>query len=432
MKPNKWYIKASILCVFVVFIFRCNSKENTKLAVSTEYALPTKVIKVEAENFTNSNVEIKVFKESEHVSFVESNSQGWIALDVNIPIAGRYKSEIKLTQNSSGESVKVWIEDYYDNLNNRQYNITGDILVQNTNDEFVSVHRDGSPLNSGLHRIRIHFDKGVKIDWVRFTILSKHNPTPLTLMQKTSGKKWNIIWSDEFDGEELDQNKWTYDIGNWGWGNQESQYYTVNDKNNARLENGNLIIEARKNDSTHQWTSARITTRGKVSFLYGKIEFKAKVPHNKGNWAAGWLLGDAYVDELSWPYCGEIDILESLGYQMDDDSGKGVAHAAAHCIARYFRLGNQPKSEIEVSNMNTEFHVYSVEWLPNEIKIFVDNKHYFTYNDTSSKESWPFVNPHNIILNLTIGGGWGGSHGIDETINSQKMIVDYVRVYELN
>jgi beta-glucanase (GH16 family) len=153
------------------------------------------------------------------------------------------------------------------------------------------------------------------------------------------------------------------------------------------------------------------------------------VPPNKGNWAAGWTLGDNYVDELSWPYCGEIDILESVGYEMNDSTGNGKAHASAHCGAYYFKLGNQPTGITEVQNMNTEYHTYAVDWSPTEIIATVDGQPYFSYNDTSSALSWPFDQAQNIILNLTMGGGWGSLEGMDESITSQKMIIDYVRVY---
>ena len=153
------------------------------------------------------------------------------------------------------------------------------------------------------------------------------------------------------------------------------------------------------------------------------------VPPNKGNWAAGWTLGDDYVDELSWPYCGEIDILESVGYEMDDESGNGKAHASAHCGAYYFKLGNQPTGIIPVENMHQAFHDYAVDWSPDAIIAYVDGKKYFEYNDTSSDLAWPFNRAQNIILNLAMGGGWGGLEGMDESVISQKFVVDYVRVY---
>lgn len=388
-------------------------------------------VKIEAENFTKSSEYFEVKYLESNLCYVKATKEGWIALDVNIAVAGRYKTEINVAQNNNEDVVKCWIEDYYDNKDNRQYNLTSTILLEKASSQFITLGKDGSPLNSGLHRIKIHFDKGIKIDWVKFSLLKEHDITPLTLMQKTNGKDWKVVWSDEFNAVEIDTTKWAYDIGNWGWGNGENQYYTENRKENSRIENGNLIIEARKDDMGQKWTSARLTTRGKVSFLYGKIEFRAKVPHYKGNWAAGWTLGDEYVDELSWPYCGEIDILESVGYEMDDATGNGIVHASAHSRARYFKLGNQPTNTVGVSNMNNEYHTYAVEWSPKEIKVLVDDNPYFLYNDTSSELSWPFSKPQNIILNLTIGGGWGGYYGIDEQTNSQKMIIDYVRVYEL-
>ena len=245
------------------------------------------------------------------------------------------------------------------------------------------------------------------------------------------GENWEIVWADEFDGEGIvDTTKWTYDLGNWGWGNGELQYYTAFRPENARQEDGNLIIEAHKNDMDNPWTSARLTTRGKTTFLYGKIEFRAKVPAEKGNWSAGWMLGDDYVDELSWPYCGEIDILESVGYQMDNETGNGTAHSSAHCGAYYFKLGNQATGTTPVSNMNNEFHTYSVVWTPDSMTAYVDDKAYFTYGDTSSELTWPFDKPQNIILNLTMGGGWGGLEGMDESVEKQQMVIDYVRVYQ--
>jgi beta-glucanase (GH16 family) len=289
---------------------------------------------------------------------------------------------------------------------------------------------DGSPLNAGLHKMKVHFDNSIEIDWIMFTLIKPHDITPKTLTQSIEGSKWQVAWSDEFDGKFVDTTKWTYDIGNWGWGNGEEQYYTKNRPENARIENGNLIIEARRNDMGQKWTSARLTTRGKVSFVYGRIEMRAKVPHYRGNWAAGWTLGDEYVDEISWPFCGEIDILESVGYEMDDSTGNGIAHASAHSGAYYFKLGNQPTGIIEVENMNNKFHTYAIEWTPEEIRAYLDDQLYFTYNDTSNGLSWPFHKPQNLIINLAMGGGWGGYYGIDENVEALQMIIDYVRVYE--
>ncbi|MDX1409794.1 MAG: glycoside hydrolase family 16 protein, partial [Saprospiraceae bacterium] len=187
--------------------------------------------------------------------------------------------------------------------------------------------------------------------------------------------------------------------------------------------------EAHKDDDGHAWTSARLTTRGKVTFRYGKIELRARVPAGRGNWAAGWTLGDAYVDELSWPYCGEIDILESVGFEVDNANGDGKAHASVHCRAFYFKEDSHHTSTLPVKDMHNSFHTYAVEWTPGGITAFVDDQPYFAYDDTTDERTWPFDEPQNIILNLAMGGGWGGAQGMDPQMTSQQYILDYVRVY---
>ena len=178
------------------------------------------------------------------------------------------------------------------------------------------------------------------------------------------------------------------------------------------------------------WTSARLTTRGKVSFLYGKIEIRARVPRGRGSWAAGWTLGDEYVDERSWPYYGEIDILGSVGFEVDDETGDGIAHASVHTPAYYFKINNQITSSKRVPDIAGDFHTYAVEWTPTEIRAFVDGEPYYLYDKTADEREWPFNKPQNLILNLAMGGGWGGARGVDETITSQQYVIDYVRVYE--
>ena len=419
-------IKYNILMLFLLAnIFSCSDEKS--ITEHRSQANSNVVIEAENYNFNNVATEEKIMPEGDRM--VTCGSGGWLAYDIDIAVAGRYKVTI-IAMNESDSVGSVWIEDYFDNQDDRTYNITGTISLPARTIALSDFSRDGSPLNVGTHKIKLHLDKGIKVDKIVFELLKKHEVTPVTLKQNTTGSDWVIAWADEFDNAEVDTNKWTYDIGDWGWGNFEEQYYTKGRQENARIEDGNLIIEARKDDMGKKWTSARLTTRGKVSFVHGKIEFRAKVPKEKGNWAAGWTLGDNYVDEISWPYCGEIDILESVGYEMDNETGNGVAHASAHCRAYYFKIGNQPTGIVEVEKMETEYHTYAVEWTADYIKAFVDDNLYFTYDDNSTEQSWPFDDPQNIILNLAMGGGWGGAQGMDESITSQKMIIDYVRVYE--
>lgn len=390
-------------------------------------------IRVELENHTGSSGEIETVTLESGDQIVSIQADSWLAYEVPVAVPGRYKAELHLLSGSE-KGVSCWIEDYVDNKDDRTYNITGSMEVPHSESPgtLVTVSRDGSPLNQGVHRMKLHVVGGeAGVDWISFTLLKPHRESRQVLTQRTDGKEWVVVWSDEFEeGGVPDTAKWTYDIGNWGWGNNELQYYTENRRENARIENGTLIIEARKNDMQQQWTSARLTTRGKTSFLYGRIEFRARVPVERGNWAAGWTLGNTYVDELSWPYCGEIDIMESVGFEIDDQTGDGLAHASVHCGAYYFKLMNQPTATTPVRNMNQEYHLYAIEWSPRFIKAFVDDVHYFTYDDTTDALTWPFDIPQDIILNLAMGGGWGGAQGMDENVTLQQLVIDYVRVYE--
>jgi len=358
----------------------------------------------------------------------------WLSFKADVKEAGRYKVIVEYA-NPKNDAAALWVEDYIENKDGRTYNVTGDLSLEKTADEksLATVSKDGSPLNKGKHSMKLHFKNAdIYVKSIKFSLMKAHQATPKNMVQSTEGTEWKVVWSDEFEGEGLpDTSKWTYDIGDWGWGNNELQYYTEFKTKNARQENGNLIIESHKNDDGNKWTSARLTTRGKVNFTYGKIEFSAKVPPKRGTWAAGWTLGDKYVDELSWPYCGEIDIMESVGYEMDDETGKGVAHSTVHTKAFYFKIGNHKSGTVPVEKMYQEFHTYAVEWTPEGIKGFVDGKEYYSYNETTPEAAWPFDKPQNIILNLAMGGGWGGAKGMDDSYDSQQIVIDYVRVYEL-
>ncbi|MFY0592172.1 glycoside hydrolase family 16 protein [Roseivirga sp.] len=412
----KLYKSAALLALAVIFS-GCNaSYESTSSAVSSDDSFV-----VEVENFVETEGSLtKVEK-----GVINETGSSWATFKVDVNSVGRYKVEVI----TKGEGT-VWVEDYYDNPDGRTYNITGAIQVQS--DGFVGSSKDGSPMNEGVHNIKVHMSgDGLEVDRVNFTKMRDHEYTPESLTQNTTGAQWDLVWSDEFDTDGApDESKWTYDVGNWGWGNNEPQYYTDNRRENARVEDGNLIIEARKNDMGQEWTSARLTTRGKVSFLYGKIEFRAKAPSKDGTWAAGWLLGDEYRDELSWPYCGEIDVLECVGSEINDETGAGINHASCHTRTYYFKEGTHITAVKEIADMTNTYHNYTIEWTPEGIKAFLDGEHYYTYDKTGDELEWPFSKPQNLILNLAMGGGMGGA--IDPSIESQQFIVDYVRVYALN
>lgn len=402
----KWGYKHIVVFLLGVGVFSCAHNAD-----QSEIVTPSEVPQIE------------LLFDKKVATLQDGESQPF---DIIIPKSGRYQVEVQL---KSVDSIgTIWVEDYIHNTDDRTYNVTGNLNFTSTQ---LSLSKDGSPLRKGKHEMRLNVSKGtVEVEKIKFILLKEHSATSLQYQQNMSGNQWELIWSDEFEGSGLpDTSKWDYNIGNWGWGNNELQYYTALNKQNARLENGNLIIEAHKENEN--WTSARLTTQGKESFLYGKIEFRAKVPSARGTWAAGWLLGDEYVDELSWPYCGEIDVLECVGFEINDSTGNGLNHATCHTRSYYFKQGNQIGSEIAVENMKEEFHTYAIEWYPHEIKAFLDGKHYYTYDKNANDLEWPFNQPQNIIINLAIGGGWGGAKGIDDNWTSHQYVLDYVRVYEL-
>lgn len=232
--------------------------------------------------------------------------------------------------------------------------------------------------------------------------------------------KYKLVWSDEFNKDGApDTTNWTFDIGHGsdGWGNQELQYYTRNFEN-VRIKDGILTIEARKKDG--KWTSARLKTQNRKTWKYGKIVFSARLPEGKGTWPALWMLGEN-ITSAGWPSCGEIDIMEHVG------RNPAIVQCALHTQASHG--DTQFKQSMNVPTFNTEFHTYSAIWSEKKIEFFIDDKHYYTYEPKeSNKENWPYNAPFFIIMNVAIGGGFGGD--VDPGLSNAKMEVDYVRVYQ--
>ena len=241
-----------------------------------------------------------------------------------------------------------------------------------------------------------------------------------------------LIWSDEFDEPGLpDSSKWLYDVGGGGWGNDEEQFYTEGRLENARVEEGVLIIEARKEswppsrNPSNDYTSARLVSKGTGDWLYGRIEARAKLPSGRGTWPAIWMLptGNAYG---GWPRSGEIDIMEHVGFDP------GVVHGSLHSLAHNWTTETQPTDSISVPEAETAFHTYAVEWTPSSIRFYVDETLYLEApNPGTGWEEWPFDQPFHLILNIAVGGFWGGQQGIDPDVWPARMEVDYVRVYDL-
>ncbi|MBX2916040.1 MAG: glycoside hydrolase family 16 protein [Cyclobacteriaceae bacterium] len=252
----------------------------------------------------------------------------------------------------------------------------------------------------------------------------------LILVYFSSCKK-KPVWSDEFNySGPPDPSKWNYDLGDGcpnvcGWGNNEAQYYT-SDSKNVRVENGNLIIEAHLDSMGGKaYTSTRMVSKQKGDWLYGRIEVRAKLPKGKGTWPAIWMLSTDWKYG-GWPASGEIDIMEHVGYDP------GVIHGTIHTEKYNHIIQTQKEGKITVANAMDQFHVYAIDWTKDKIDFFVDDNLYHTVTRDPQDDfnGWPFDQKFHLIMNIAVGGNWGGKEGIDDSIWPQRMEVDYVRIYQ--
>lgn len=238
-----------------------------------------------------------------------------------------------------------------------------------------------------------------------------------------------LVWADEFDREGLpDKRRWSYEEGFVR--NRELQFFTRDRMKNARVEGGCLVIEARKEnfrkpgEPPAKYTSASLTTQGKGDWKQGRFEVRAKLPAGRGMWPAIWLLG-SNVNKAGWPLCGEIDIMENVGFAPD------IIHGTVHTQAYNHTKKTHKGNSTRVPGASDSFHVYAIEWSGDRIDFFVDERRYFTFlNEGTGREAWPFDKKQFLILSVSVGGFWGGQKGVDDTIFPQRMVVDYVRVYQ--
>ncbi len=233
---------------------------------------------------------------------------------------------------------------------------------------------------------------------------------------------WTLVWHDEFDGESIDPANWTFEIGGNGWGNNERQFYTDRPEN-ARIEDGMLVIEARAEKFIRRnYTSARIKTQGLHAWTYGHIEARMKLSYGQGIWSAFWMLGTDVTD-VGWPRSGEIDIMEHVGREPTRIYGTvhGPGYSGGGGVGHFTTFPSGSLSE--------EFHVYAIEWEPEEIRWYVDDEQYFKVMPESVPSDWVYDHPFFIIINLAVGGNWPG-YPNESTVFPQFLYVDYVRVYQ--
>lgn len=240
----------------------------------------------------------------------------------------------------------------------------------------------------------------------------------------TACAEWRLAWTDEFDRDgRPDPARCTYEMG--AVRNREAQWYTRDRPENARVEGGRLVIEARREAmGGKDWTSASLITRGRMHARFARFEIRARLPEGRGVWPALWTMG-VHEPPLRWPRCGEIDIMEMVGFEPD------VIHMTVHTEKYNHARKNQKGASCRLPGASREFHVYAVDVLPDAIRFHVDGVERFAYvkEAGAAVDAWPFDAPQYLLINLAIGGTWGGARGIDEAMSRARMEVDYARVY---
>lgn len=266
-------------------------------------------------------------------------------------------------------------------------------------------------------------------------------PEPLDQTYEFDPGEWNLVWSDEFDVDGApDPSIWSAEDQRPGWVNNEAQNYVPDRLENARVESGSLVIEARRDDfEGHPYSSARLRSQGNADFTYGRFEVRARLPTGRGTWAAIWMMPtDVFkfatsCDETTgwtsgcnaWPNSGEIDIMEHVGHDQD------IVHASLHMEGLSHLKGNQPTNFVTVGSSTEAFHLYAVEKTAEEIVFFADDQEVLRFKNAGEGwQTWPFNEPFYFIFNIAIGGSWGGIDGIDPDAFPARMLIDYVRVYE--
>tara|TARA_Y100000748_G_scaffold279959_1_gene258585 strand:- start:2076 stop:2927 length:852 start_codon:yes stop_codon:yes gene_type:complete len=240
---------------------------------------------------------------------------------------------------------------------------------------------------------------------------------------------YTYYWNDEFNKDSLNSRYWNIEIRWPGFVNNEIQSYTDSDAN-IFLQNGNLYIRALKDNpfdpNQPAYTSGRINTKEKVELQYGFWEIRAKLPRGVGTWPAIWML-NSYIDSLGWPNCGEIDIMEHVGYDPNH------VFFSMHNANLYGDIhGTNQQGIYELEGIENDFHTYSVEWDSSFVRAYFDGNLFFNYPKPEIHDinSWPYDNPFFLIINLAIGGEWGGQQGIDNSIFPATFTIDYVRIFK--
>ncbi len=389
--------------VILSWIDKSGTEKGFRLYINTAYNKPGDYLNLvsDTENYIFSNLIVG----TTYYFFLESyNNSGSSEVVTAQATVGIPALPTGLRVSYTNSNIYISWHDRADNENG--YNIYADITTNQPVSPLQSVGADTESVSLNTYY------EGKYYLWVE-----PYN-------SNGSNSQMISLWHDEFNGAALNSGNWRIIDSGGGFGNSEAQYYTPREENIA-VSNGCLWVTARKeNYSGHGYTSAKIESAGKNTFTYGRIEACLTLPYGRGTWPAFWMLGEN-IGSVGWPACGEIDIMEHVGYDMNR------IHGTIHTETYNHMNGTQKGGSTTVSAVDSTWHIYAIEWTADEIAFYVDDQNYFTVTKTecgSSFSQWPFDEPHFLILNLAIGGTWGGAQGIDDSIFPQTLLVDWVRV----
>jgi len=345
---------------------------------------------------------------------------GWVAASeyltypVQVNQAGTYRITLRGATPYSNRGVRVKIDNT---------DVSGRLAVPNTGgwQNWTDVSFE-TELSAGQHTAEVYFEDD----------LQNLNYLDFTWLDDGSNGDWQLVWADEFNGQQIDTNKWEHEVNGWGGGNNELQYYTAR-QHNSHVANGVLTITARQetytgSDGTRHYTSARLRTENKGDWRYGRVEVSARMPEGQGLWPAIWMLptDDAYG---GWAASGEIDIMEAVNLNR---GGGNDVHGTLHYGGQWPNNTYTGEAYTPPNSVVDHFHEYAIEWEPGEIRWYVDGVHYQTQNDwwtANGAYPAPFDQRFHLILNVAVGGDWPGNPD-GSTVFPQTMQVDYVRVYQ--
>lgn len=423
------------LFIFIIFSGSCEKNNGAPFTPDFSFSIKEGNI-VEFKNLSEGEYHRLTWTFGNGIS--DSNTDKTKVFEIYYPQAGDYEVTLKLADyEGNSETVKKTISISNTDLqpsftltvapdNANKYNLVN--TTEGTYDSFCWKYRTKTIENQLQHIAYFPFAGTYTVELQVTKLNNTFSETKtVTILQDDANYLENLTlaWSDEFDNETINLQNWTFETGASGWGNNELQNYTNGE--NAQIVDGKLIITARKvneNTSVGSYTSSRMVSKEKKEFQYGKIEISAKLPAGRGIWPALWMLG-GNIDSAGWPACGEIDIMEYVGFDPN------MVHATVHTPVGYGANGNGNGMLLETCE--EEFHIYGLLWTEKKMQFYIDEPQnvIHTYQPASqTNANYPFHQPFFFILNVAVGGNWGGAQGIDNSIFPQSLEIDYVRVYQ--